>query len=660
VIDLARDHLEANVEALGIGGLTLLALRDAQARGRYVVAADGTQAIELDGKLLDGPVQPHALEDLALELDKEGDEVVVLFGIGAGNLARLLRERTHATLVVFEPDPGILRTALSAGPSDLGGVPVVCDLNDLKAVWARFMRANPRATTVHTPGYAEAFHARCDEVTQTVRAMLADEQCVENTRRVRFSHWIDNLMDNLPRVAGTVPGHALEGRFAGMPAFIVGAGPSLDKNAEVLREASSRGLVIAVNSSAPALAARGITPHVVACIESLDLSKKLAALPYIDDVVRAFSLASHPDNLKTGRGPLLPILERIPAFEGVNALLGGAGAEVGGSVSTVAFWLARALGCSPIVMVGQDLAFTGMGTYATGTSYEESQARVSADGTTLEFDWNKAAHDAHGTKAGPLAERAQLIMVDAWGGPNGPNGGESGEVATSVWFASFRVWFEVAAAVLTTLQPGLELINATEGGARIKGFKEERLADVVARFAPRATSPADLLREEMRAAKPVAAREVTAWAARNAALAKQAGRAARRVQSCADAALRQLGGAPAQVGRAFAVLERAEAYLRRACKAQPLIEGLVYADVQSRMEPVARADASDAERSARRSLEEEIAVARSLLHAATKLERALRAVSRNDSIQSTERNERHGHRHADERRVTASPGQPRS
>jgi hypothetical protein len=649
---LSRTILEGNVEALGLAGLSLLAVRDATPRGRFVCLPDGSPAIDVDGKLLDRPTDPRMLDELVESLERTAQDVVLVFGIGAGHLTRALRDRSRASVIVYEPDPGILRTLLEAGPCDLGGVPIVCDLNDLKAAWQRYTRSRPGATTVQTPGYPEAYPAALQEVVTTVREMLNDEQCVENTRRVRFRQWVDNLVANLPTVAGSVPCNAIAGAFGGVPAFIVGAGPSLDTNIEHLREAKKRGLLIAVNSSASALAAAGITPDIVVCIESLDLSAKLGALPFIDDVVRVFSLSSHPANLATGSGPLLPVIEKLPAFENVGELLRGPGAEVGGSVSTVAFWVAKALGCSPLVLVGQDLAFTGYGTYARGTSYEGSVAVPSADGKTLEFTWNAAITKAHGTAAGPLANRADLVMVDAWGG--------NGQVPSGVMFASFRVWFEVAAAVFGVTNPELELVNATEGGARIQGFAEERLAELVQRLPVRATAPARDLARALRDTKSVSRTELLAWIERQARLTRQAGRAARRVGVCAAyaAGLLESEGAPDAVRRAFAVLGRAEAFLRRASKAQPLLEGLAYAEVQSRMEPAATQDLSDSRAAALESLRGEIALAATLTEKATYLERVLRAVPRTISpSNNVERKSRHVHHHADERLVSPGPAE---
>jgi 6-hydroxymethylpterin diphosphokinase MptE-like len=620
VSDLAAAHLASNIDALGIGGLSAVKLREATPRGRYLILPNGTPALELDGRLLDAPVPHRETEAMVAQIAHATSDVAVVLGLGVGHVARTMKDRTRTSVVVYEPDPGLLRTVLEAGPLDVGGAPIVCDLSDLKAAWARNARARPSAITVQTGGYREAFPEACDAIAKTLQDMLADEMCVENTRRVRFRQWVDNILENVPLVAGCAPATALTGRFRGVPAFIVGAGPSLDKNVEELREASRRGLVIAVNSSANALAARGIVPHLVVCIESLDLSLKLGTIPWLDQVTRAFSLTSHPANLRTGTGPLLPLVENLPAFERVHALLGGPGAEVGGSVSTVAFWLAKTLGCSPLVLVGQDMAFTGNAAYASGTTYEGSRARLSQDGAMLEFDWNDAAKKAHGHAAGPLLERAPLVMVDAWGG--------DGLVPSGVMFSSFRVWFEVAAAVFAVAHPDLELVNATEGGARVRGFDEETLHDLVARLPVLGITPADFAASAAPEGARIPEKRVREWALDQALLARRAGRAARRVQFCAEEALRRAEqGTPGEVRRAFGVLSKAESFLGRACKAQPLVEGLAYAEVQTRMEPARHADPGDAREEATRGLRDEAVVAAALERGASHLERLFRSIS---------------------------------
>jgi hypothetical protein len=128
-----------------------------------------------------------------------------------------------------------------------------------------------------------------DDGNENRERWIADvaDQINENTYFYRAKTWLNDIFQNLPRAVGTAPFMALEDRYRGVPAFIVGAGPSLDKNGALLAQAAKKGIVIAVNTSAPALAKHGVVPQVLACIESLDLSSSIARVPFIDDVVRA-------------------------------------------------------------------------------------------------------------------------------------------------------------------------------------------------------------------------------------------------------------------------------------------------------------------------------------------------------------------------------------
>ena len=101
-----------------------------------------------------------------------------------------------------------------------------------------------------------------------------------------------------------------------------------------------------------------------------------------------------------------------------------------GSVSTVAFSLARLLGCSPIVMVGQDLAYSGGRTYATGTGYESSEARVCQDTGVIHLAWNEEALRVHGETQGAHRTEEPLRRVPAWGG--------RGEVDSGAGFANVQ------------------------------------------------------------------------------------------------------------------------------------------------------------------------------------------------------------------------------
>ena len=61
----------------------------------------------------------------------------VVFGLGMGHTVRGFRAHGSAKIVVFEPDPGIVRSYFESGPSDLAEVPIVCTVHELTQIWPK-------------------------------------------------------------------------------------------------------------------------------------------------------------------------------------------------------------------------------------------------------------------------------------------------------------------------------------------------------------------------------------------------------------------------------------------------------------------------------------------------------------------------------------------
>ena len=95
------------------------------------------------------------------------------------------------------------------------------------------------------------------------------------THRLRARVWLEDVLANLDVLRESSSFLALAGQYRDVPAFIVGAGPSLGKNGKLLAEAAQKGLVIAVNASARALTSYGVEPQDLAYTESM---RRLARL----------------------------------------------------------------------------------------------------------------------------------------------------------------------------------------------------------------------------------------------------------------------------------------------------------------------------------------------------------------------------------------------
>ncbi|MFO0565974.1 MAG: 6-hydroxymethylpterin diphosphokinase MptE-like protein [Polyangiaceae bacterium] len=544
-----------------------------------------------------------------------GRKPVVVFGLGSGGVVEQARAFAQAQVVVFEPDPGIARALLASGPSSLGDVDLVCSLHDLTQIWPSVAQGEAGATLVRTPGYREAFPEAHQALERALGELVQRTGMNQNTHRQRARMWVEDVLANAEVLTRSVPFVSLENKYRGVPAFIVGAGPSLGKNGKLLAEARQRGLVIAVNSSARALASYGVEPQVLCCIESIDLSELLASVPFIDRVVRAFSLSGHPRTMRTGNGPLLPVWEAIPEIGTALArLTGAAGLPVAGSVSTLAFSLAHRLGCSPIVLVGQDLAYTGNRAYAPGAAYERSSVEITSAGE-IRIHWCDTVKAVRSRGAPPIHETEPLEPVTAWGG--------DGEVPSGPSFSAVRAWFETAAELLRRVEPEVELVNATEGGSRIRGFDELELGELVARLPRRDLTAERIASDALGVRAPLTPAELERWAADERERAVAVETAARAAERAAEQALRAMAtGSPRRVNRSFAKLEAREGALRSAVAAAPMVDAWAFTPVDQALEHQG-VEKGDAKASAEAGMRREIAVARAIRQSAGELSQAL-------------------------------------
>jgi hypothetical protein len=615
---LASEFLSENLESLGV----LPATRELIERTTTPTASvdvsrhRGVPLMLRQGRLLGAPTSGE------LDAHQGPTGVIVVFGLGMGHTVRSLRAITDAEILVYEPDPGVVRAALEFGPIGFSGVTIVCTLPEVAQCWSMLARGTSAAVLVRTPGYAEAFPDEDRELCRVVEQQVQSTSMNNVTLRKRSREWIRHVLTNIGALLEVPLFQALEGKYAGVPVFIVGAGPSLGKNGALLAEAARKGIVIAVNSSGKALASYGVEPQVLACIESIDLSHLIKDLPYIDRVVRAFSLSGHPATLATGRGPLLPVYEALPQISvPLNALTGQAGLPVCGSVSTVAFSLAHRLGGSPIVLVGQDLAYTDGRAYAPGSVFEQSRATPSADGTHVALDWCATVRDTHDRAGTAIHSREPLISILAWGG--------KGAVSSTPSFTAVRTWFEGAASILARECPNVRLVNATEGGARIARFEEATLADVLRDLPERNITAASIARDAAAHGAMSRARlraffseqidgisEVHSAASRLGRLAEAAGRAIQQDR-------------PRRVNRAFSALSRAEEELRGAVMQAPFVDAWAYAGVGEAMgAPESGVRNEGASEEARAAIGKERELARLIRGAAEELSAELERVRR--------------------------------
>ncbi len=185
---------------------------------------------------------------------------------------------------------------------------------------------------------------------------------VKNATTARFQQlWQDNFQANQDAIKRHPPVARLARKLKKIPAILVGAGPSLDKNIHFLKEAQDKAVILASDAAYKPLVAHGITPAMTVCLDPQeDITKFFSGVSHRGVFLVAPTIV-HPRVLDIWEGGVIFYHQHapdIPILTQIANLLPNIGALTpGGSVLSVAYHLAFELGCDPILFLGQDLSY---------------------------------------------------------------------------------------------------------------------------------------------------------------------------------------------------------------------------------------------------------------------------------------------------------------
>jgi hypothetical protein len=196
-----------------------------------------------------------------------------------------------------------------------------------------------------------------------------------------------NFYANVLGLHGSYFGNNLFGRFQNVPAIICGAGPSLQKALPLLESLRNKAIILAGGSAINALNAFGLQPHFGVGIDpnSAQYQRYVSQSAY--ETPFFYRLRLNHQALRLLHGPRLFLTGGggYVVAAGFEAALGLEGDDLdeGHNVVNLATSIAHALGCSPIIYAGLDLAYTDMKAYAPGIVHQaqvEEKAIVGAEG----------------------------------------------------------------------------------------------------------------------------------------------------------------------------------------------------------------------------------------------------------------------------------------
>lgn len=429
-------------------------------------AQSGDVTVRAGEHWLDDPLDPIlAAITFSKSFSPEGRDCVVVFGHGMGYRVARLRDLGAPRLIVYEPDAELTGWVRENLPGMLDGATVLHDPDALAEMLAtdeagRPLRTSFSAHRAYTLAYPDAYAGAL----AAVQAGRARASARLKTLSERLPSIVEAVVRNVPRARGASSvgqvGRVLEGQTA----FVISAGPSLDRNRHLLREAARKGVIVATGTALPVLRAEGVAADVLVVVDPV---WKTEDIDGTDSGVRSLAVDLCADARVHGFDvPRITYTQHTygQGFETPDAPLG---MIYGASVATACVSLADALGAANVVLVGQDCAHTGGRSYARGLGRDDFLVEILPRSVRYVYPawiWERVAL---GTTPSPL-ERAHRVDVPAWDG--------EGMVATTADLETFRQWFVQWARH----RPGPRRLNASEGGARIEGWESQPLAEVLA------------------------------------------------------------------------------------------------------------------------------------------------------------------------------------
>jgi hypothetical protein len=331
-----------------------------------VIGPDGKHVLLHDVK--DPVVQA---QDHVKKFDLSSNTGSVLLGFGLGYLAREMvtsMDDGHV-LIICEADPALFKVALEhvalehVLKSDRVKILVGKDIDIQGAITAiaiKFLSAKVSVVKFN-PSYAldpetyALWEKNAKDTSHTLKISA-------NTIILAGREMAGNILANTPRIMHSSGVKNIFNKFTNVPAIVVGAGPSLDKNVTLLKEVNDRAVIIAVDRALGLLLPLGITPHLVPSIDysKINYEEKYAPLLMEEKLFMVSSQTLYHKITKSFWGPVFSLNQRGQLSDTLSYYWGDKGNVTAGlHVGHLAFCLARAIGCNPIILTGMDLAFTG-------------------------------------------------------------------------------------------------------------------------------------------------------------------------------------------------------------------------------------------------------------------------------------------------------------
>lgn len=370
--------------------------------------------------------------------------ITVVFGLGLGYLFKRVYLSSEARVVIYEPNLDILRTTLenvdfSQEFAD-ERVMLITQKDDVKSAFTKYYLQSDPINVCFLPVYKQLFPDLLDEIANELGFLKGYFDNNYLTLFESSKEWLEMSLLNVPEILNSTYVDSLKGKFKGIPAVVVSAGPSLLNNIEQLKEIEDRVVIFSIGASLRLVKEEyNIQPDFSVFIDVSERTEPqiegVTGIDSLNFIVQPYTYKKFFELESKRKFVYLPSNDLFSQWFSKKLKLDISHYYNKGTVAIAGVYNAINFGCDPIILMGQDLAFT-----KDGRTYADNR---------LSGHYEKD-------------ER----YVKGWDGEMLP---------TNTSFTMFKRYFE---EIAKDYKGRVKIINCSEGGAVIEGMEHISLRDV--------------------------------------------------------------------------------------------------------------------------------------------------------------------------------------
>lgn len=299
----------------------------------------------------------------SLTLDK--NNIYIIYGLAAGEyIERLLSKfgTEEVKIIVIEPDEAVIKAFLKLSTRKI--------LEDDRIFLIKYTRNELYFLLVKIideakvkkiqysifANYASVFSKEYDACTSEIQQFVNEAISNVNTKLKFSKSWFQCYVKNLRYIPYSTPVDFFSNACLNLPAVIVSAGPSLEKNIRELKKYQKNCIIICCGRTLKPLLDLEIIPDFLCVVDPDDIAYRQVEKLNYSVVNLVYFEHTNWKVVENHKGNKIINSSDENLYNITKNNIGAL--DHGGSVAHNALGMAIKLGCNPIMFIGQDFAYT--------------------------------------------------------------------------------------------------------------------------------------------------------------------------------------------------------------------------------------------------------------------------------------------------------------